>query len=388
MATMTTQNGDYAGRCLSMLFVLTVLLGVGAVEQAFGQETGSVTGHLYCADTHTVCRFGSVTIQSVPAKKKDGAPPGDKHAYSSPTDMDGVFEIDGAAAGEYYILGRCAGYVTPYDVLVAETSGSVTGDNEGLKYALNLVTVAAGRTTSTSLTIQRGASISGTVLYDDGSPAENLPVKLLWRNAKQTWVRFANSANDSTTSVLGLDSVQTDDRGRFREAGLPPGTYSVMIGLREVTWKAKQITGSSEMDMRVTKGDGLKVYFGDKYRLRETLPIVLHDGEDRTGVDVTIPANGLHIVRGLVSAKADGSVVEKGTVQLLDPEDKAVVREADIANNGTFVFHYVVNGSYVVKVSGEDGGSKTGDFDPVTRNLLVEEDVLDLNFALNATAKH
>jgi hypothetical protein len=386
---MTTQNGDYAGRCLSTaLLVLTVLLGVGAVRQAVGQETGSVTGHLYCADTHTVCRFGSVTIQSVPAKKKDGAPLGEKHAYSSPTDLEGIFQIDGVAAGDYYILGRCAGYVTPYDVLVAETSGSVTGDNEGLKYALNQVTVAAGRTTSTALTMQRGASISGTVVYDDGSPARNLPVKLLWRNAQQTWERFANSANDNTTSVLGLDSVQTDDRGRYREAGLPPGTYSVMIALREVMWAPRQISGVQEMDVRTTKGDGLKVYFGDKYRLRETLPIVLHNGEDRTGVDLTIPVSGLHTVRGVVSAKADGSVVKKGTVQLLDPEDKTIVREADIANDGTFVFHYVVNGSYVVKVSAEDGGSKASTFDPATQNLLVEADVQDLNFALDAMAKH
>ncbi len=386
---MMTQRGDFAGRCLRIVtFLLTGLSGVGAMGRAVAQETGAITGHLYCADTHAVCRFGSVTIQSVPVKKKDGAPPSEKHSYSSVTDMDGVFEIDSAVAGDYYILGRCAGYVTPFDFLVAETSGKVTSEDEGLKYALNPVTVVAGRTTSTSLTMQRGASISGTVLYDDGSPAENLPVKLLWRNAKQQWERYANSANDNSISVLGLDAVQTDDRGRYREAGLPPGTYSVMIGLHEVTWKPKQITGGGEMDIKVARGDGLKVYFGGKYRLRETVPVVLHDGEDRSGVDVTIPVNGLHVVRGVVSAKADGSAVNKGSVQLLDPEDKTVVREADIGNDGTYVFHYVVNGSYTVKVSGEDGGSKLGGFDSVTQNLPVQGDVLDLNFALDATAKH
>jgi hypothetical protein len=368
------------------LLVLTAVLSVE--RHATGQEAGSVTGHLYCTDTHAVCRFGSVTMQSMPAKKRDGMPPGEQHAYSSPTDMDGVFQIDGAVAGDYYILGRCAGYVTPYDVLVAETSGAVKDEDEGLKYALNPITVVAGRTTSTSVTMQRGASIAGTVIYDDGSPAENLPVKLLWKNAKQQWEPFANSANDNSTSVLGLDSVQTDDRGRFRETGLPPGTYSVMIALRQALWMPKRITGTSEIDVKVTKGDGLKVYFGDKYRIRETLPIVLYDGEQRNGVDVTIPANGLHVVRGAVSAKADGSVVKKVTVQLLDPEDMTVVREADIGSEGTFVLHCVVSGSYVVKVSGQDAGSKASVFDPVTQNLVVEGDVRDLNFVLDPVLRH
>jgi hypothetical protein len=50
--------------------------------------------------------------------------------------------------------------------------------------------------------------------------------------------------------------------------------------------------------------------------------------------------------------------VTSGTVSLLDPNDKAPLRKAEIQNDGSFSFNYVVNGTYLVSI--EPAAVRTG----------------------------
>jgi hypothetical protein len=69
----------------------------------------------------------------------------------------------------------------------------------------------------------RGAEVSGSVAYDDGSPAVGFQMNLLYpfgaENSGQT-VKLSNSQVDFP-GELGM----TDDRGHFRLSGIPPGSY-------------------------------------------------------------------------------------------------------------------------------------------------------------------
>ncbi|MDQ2833712.1 MAG: carboxypeptidase-like regulatory domain-containing protein [Acidobacteriota bacterium] len=348
-------------------------------------SSGAVSGHLYCADTHAPCRFGTVSIQSAPPAKADSGPPvhGDGRSYSAATDMDGAFQIGDVPPGDYYILGRFAGYISPYDVLVNESKDTVSLNSPGLGYALNRITVDAGRTTVSDLTMNRGGTLEGVVVYDDGSPAVNLPTHLFRKDAEGHWKFYTNSSGNSSLATLGMSDAQTDDRGRFYYPGLPPGTYTVEASLREYTFLPGTIVGRQSLEVKVTKGDALGVYFGNKYRQREAAAIELRGSEDHSGVDITMAVVGLHTVRGTVTAKADGSSIKHGTVRLLDPEDKTKLRETEI-QSGSFLLHYVASGSYLVEVNAA-GSKDAGAYEGMTAALLVDGDVDDLAYALPAT---
>jgi hypothetical protein len=300
--------------------------------------------------------------------------------------MDGAFQINGVAPGDYFILGRFAGYVSPYDVLVNESKEEPALNSPGLGYALNRITVDASRTTVSDLTLSRGGTIEGTVLYDDGSPAVNLPVHLFRKSADGKWKAYRNTSGNSTMAPLGLSDTQTDDRGRFYYPGLPPGIYTVDTNLREFAFMPTTIVGTQSIDVKFTKGDALKVFYGDKYREREASSIELRGSEDRTGIDITVPVSGLHTVQGTVTAKADGRAIDHGTVRLLDPTDKTILRETAIQTDGSFAFHYVVNDSYLVEVNGQTQASSA--FEKITTPLLVDKDIGNLEYSLSATQPH
>jgi hypothetical protein len=67
-------------------------------------------------------------------------------------------------------------------------------------------------------------------------------------------------------------------------------------------------------------------------------------------IDIRLPTHGLHSIRGAVTAGTDQHTVTSGTVSLLDPSDKAPLRQAEIQNDGSSSFNYVVNGAYLVSI--------------------------------------
>jgi hypothetical protein len=150
------------------------------------------------------------------------------------------------------------------------------------------------------------------------------------------------------------------------------------------------ITGNPSVTFRATTGDALLVYNGDKYRLRDATPIELHDGEDRSGIDINIPTQNLRSIHGTVVAKADGHNMIEGKVSLLDPDDKTVLRKTSIEPDGSFSFHYVVKGSYLLQINeatDNQNGKTAAGYEPMTVPLLVEQDIPDLSYSLSATKK-
>ena len=157
--------------------------------------------------------------------------------------------------------------------------------------------------------------------------------------------------------------------------------------LPEASSVSNAITGNPSITFTLATGNALRVYNGDKYRLRDATPIELHDGEDRSGIDINIPTNGLHSLHGYVVTKPDGHRIKRGEIRLLDPDDKTTLRETLIQSDGSFTFNYIVTGSYLLQVeaSAEGQNGKAGArYEPVLAPLLVERDIPDLSYSLTS----
>jgi hypothetical protein len=183
---------------------------------------------------------------------------------------------------------------------------------------------------------------------------------------------------------------KTDDRGRFYEPALPSGTYTVEATLPEANLLPSGILGVQSINVELTTGGALHTFYGDKFRLKDAAVAEIKEGEDRAGVDITIPTGGLHALSGTITAQADGRSITHGKVRLLDSDDKTVVRETSIEETGFFTFNYVMNGSYLVQIqpqSGAQGEKLSPGLEPMTVPLQVLSDLPNLSYSLSA-AKH
>ena len=349
---------------------------VGLWGQGSLASGGVVTGRVFCSDMHTPCRFASVSLESEPA---EGAGERQARVYGATTDVEGNFEISGVSAGTYLIAARLPGYISNYDALRVEYGLDRDLPPALLRKSLERISVAAEKTVSTSLTLQRGASVGGTVRYDDGAPAISFPVDVLRKSGTGEWKSYVGFVAGVSRSIFAQGSG-TDDHGRFYVSGLPPGEYKVMVTMPDTSMRMEGITGKPTLRMTETPGKALRLYNGGAFRLGEAEPIALREGEERSDIEITVPTLSLRSVRGVVTRSADQLPVVGSTVSLLDPDDKTVLVKTETHENGGFEIELVRDGTYVVEVEAP-GQSGLRSF---LGTLVVSGNMLDLNYALKS----
>ena len=357
---------------------------------AGAQEVGNVAGHVTCADSRTPCRFASVTIQSAPAKNtSSGAAQEKTHSYAADTGLDGAYAIKDVAPGEYYIQAVQAGYLSPYDLAGNETAGDPSLAAKAAEIVLQRFSVAAGQTATVNVLLSRGASLSGTVRYEDGGFAIGVSIDLMRKDGAGKWqpYRLTNGLGDLARLGFG---PKTDDKGRFYAPGLPPGTYAVQMSLPSTAMLLETIAGTQSLGIKVTQGGALRVFYGDVYRLKDAKTIELHESEQRTEIDIDVPTSGMYTVKGLVTPKQDARDTAAGKVRLLDPDNQEVLREAFIEPEGDFSFENVTKGSYLLRIEGQDTTRSNPHgvrYEPLMVPLLVESDLSNLAYTLKAAKK-
>jgi hypothetical protein len=320
--------------------------------------TGSVAGHVTCSDTNTPARLAVVVLRPVPEAK---APDSDASAKKNPaeairavearrvqTSMDGSFFIPNVAPGTYLVLASLPGYISPLAALGVGNDDLLEPTKElrrRLLEGLPTVTVDGNGAASINISLERAAAVSGTILYDDGSPAPGVDVKL--REKKDgKWVPVENVAGDG----MGSGNAVTNDRGNFRITGLP--------GMKEAMVQADLSIQNSTLTFSKT-GFGsnggpsfvLSFFSGNTVREKDARPFRLTLGEERTGEDLSLPLSKLHKLRGSLLAKVDGHVLNQGSVSLRFADDHSELGRADIAaGTGTFDFPFVPEGDYLLVV--------------------------------------
>jgi hypothetical protein len=187
------------------------------------------------------------------------------------TDATGRFQLADVPPGDYVVRAQLEGYFGP------AANGTYPA------FASQNVTVDAQQATpEVSLSLVRGGSISGRVRDSDGKLAMNVNVS--------AGVAAQGNATGSLSSSV---SRTTDDRGEYRLFGLPPGEYYVAAGGMGAPSTAvyRYFAGWS-----ATPGPAVNVwispsgqtFFPNGSSLAEGKAIVLREGEEVVGVDITM----------------------------------------------------------------------------------------------------
>jgi hypothetical protein len=148
---------------------------------------GTVTGHVYLEDTKAPARKATVFLQPVAAlladEPHDGANSQDRGTTIVVEALfDGSYSFTHVPNGSYYVIAECPGYISPYLTLSLAEARSRYGtfqplgavqkaDKERVLKALPRVDVQSTLPSVIDVVLERGAAVSGTITYDDGSPA-------------------------------------------------------------------------------------------------------------------------------------------------------------------------------------------------------------------------
>ncbi len=152
---------------------------------------------------------------------------------SARTGPDGAFTLNGVTPGRYTLSARAsapkpgAAPQTEQAAAMAEVMAMMPGGNGGTLWAAQDVVVDGRDQSGVTLALQEGKSVSGTIVYEGGTPPAN---------RAQTRVMLANlptgsSPNDVAASMFGgstlIASAGAD--GTFSIKGVTPNKYRLSV---------------------------------------------------------------------------------------------------------------------------------------------------------------
>ncbi|MBS1806224.1 MAG: carboxypeptidase regulatory-like domain-containing protein [Acidobacteria bacterium] len=332
----------------SFLFAFGVLCLVMSAQKP--AVNGVVTGHVTCADTNTPARLAYVVLRPVPAAiGKSTSELREVEARRVQTTLDGSFYFPKIAPGTYFVLASLAGYTSPLTA-VGIGDEDLLEPSAGLRKRLldgiPTVTIDGAGSASINISLERAAAVSGTILYDDGSPAPGVQVAIQERKDGK-WSMVHNVAGDG----LGFGSTVTDDRGNFRITGLPPLKEAIVEA--DLSLQNSTLTFSKAGWGR-SSGSSSKFsfYSGNAVRERDAKAFQLSMGEERSGEDISLPLSKLHTIRGFLLSKTDGHTLNDGSVELLFTDDRSQLGSAEVRDTDeSFEFSFVPTGDYLLRVN-------------------------------------
>ena len=332
-----------------------------------------VTGRVVCADTQRPARFAQVML--VPAST--GVSDYDRGRTAvGRTDLDGRFALDNVPPGDYYATAEMTGYIN--EAAAVRLALAQGGDALDTIASIPRVQVSAGGAT-VQLSLQRGATISGAVQWEDGSPAAGVQIGVQPPSTTGVQAPPGNGGGFLRQGAPGFgNGGQTDDRGRFRLSGLAPGSYVL-----RATVQSPMPGGTGAEQGRLQRLTSLNVYAPNKLRKTDATVITLAAGEERPDVSLILGLSGMHTVSGQVSSSA--APVRSGSVQITDQTDSSLTRRGIIAADGSFLVPYVPPGTYTLRVAASTqvpsygrGGGPTGTdaairFQPLQESITVAD---------------
>jgi hypothetical protein len=339
---------------------------------AFAQQTptspaappAQVSGRVTCGDTGQPARFASVQLIAEQPNKDPlidpasmgknpdiGKAMGQAMAammkgsnLSAITGLDGSFSLDKVPPGTYYVVAQLPGYLSPLTQFsMMERMKADDATLKAVKESAEKIVLAPNQPAHVDLRIERGASLSGVVHYDDGSPAPGVTPILLKLQDDGKW---------KPMGAGGVMPTASDDRGHYRIGGIAAGKYAVKAALPTSQATIGMGGGAGALSLHMNMGDALEVYSGGALREKDVKPVEVGPGADVDGVDIIFPLDNLHTVAGSVVAKTDGHPVNAGMITLMDPDGKTTVRTAMVEQDGTFRLNYVPEGQYVLHAAG------------------------------------
>lgn len=335
-------------------------------------SASTVRGRVFYAETSRPVRRASIMLVSERG-------PGEA---SGLTDNEGNFEIRNVAAGTYYPMVNAPGVVSPLAFIDFSKLEGGRGQREATEEAFKdfqKIIVDGVNEAYVQIPARRGAAISGRIYYDDGDPAIGVKVEIL----RKVDGRFIGVI-PNMSAILGMfgggasGTFQTDDRGVFRFAGLPPGEYIVKATENASHGgSADRSPGIEALIMLGGGGSFLTVYHPDVFDASAAQVIAVEYGQEMTEVNVTIPARYLFKVGGTVISRKDKTPVRAQIVLQRVEETKTFSLMSEIAkmtqnvstgDDGGWSFKELPKGNYrlIVNPAGRPVSVEMDDDDPPT----------------------
>lgn len=261
--------------------------------------------------------------------------------------MDGSYTFEHLSPGEYAVVAVLPGYLNPFDgVTITPNAGDTITDqvwkHESERGAIK---INSGEAVKLDIELQRGAAISGHVFYSDGAPAAQVVVEAQNIDADKTKTNPGEASIDLSGLVreAARQSLSTDDVGHFRLSGLHPGSYRIVA----IELSKDRANDGFENSGAIDDPLAVRVYAGDTLHRKAAKTYDLRAGEETTGIDITIPLEAFHSVRGHVSA-VDGRSINMADLMLTDPSDDTFSMSTKLQADGSFNFPSVPMGTYTL----------------------------------------
>ena len=252
------------------------------------------------------------------------APPGG-FPRTAITNRDGVYEIDGIAPGEYRVSAGKPGYVVV-------DFGQRRAFERG-----KLVPVKGGETTDgVDITLQPSGAVSGRVVDENGDPVEGIQVRLL---------RTIFLAGRRQLFPVGdVGARNTNDQGRYRLYGVPPGQYAIVASLSDRPGDPGNV---------LLPPGYQATYFPGRLRPAEARFVTIDLGEEIDNADITLGRGSGATIRGTV-VDSQGKPAAAGIVVGTSQRSGGVGAEPTLvhsSSDGTFEVRDLPPGEYVLQVN-------------------------------------
>src|SRR5215471_632567 len=257
-------------------------------------------------------------------------------ALTSTTDEKGRFAFKNVAAGNFRLQAQRDGYIRAWKGGGAET-----------------LTVVAGQDIhDVELNLIRLGTISGRIVDIAGQPLKGVQVNAV--------VIAYNNGREAPVTIVGTEfRPLTDERGEYRLPGFLSGEYF--------------IKAETPPSVGALAPQRMFSYFPGTLNAKDAVPVILHEGEELTGVNFKLQAPDsrlLHKISGKVILPAD--ILGSGIVGnfYLFPKDRQAgadgngytilyTNRAEGMSNGNFLLRDVPPGRYDVIASLAQGPQRS-----------------------------
>jgi len=239
------------------------------------------------------------------------------------------------------------GIISPLAFMTLSERGP--SENYDLKAIREFCTeiIVDGSNVDVTIHARRGGVISGKITYSDGEPAIDAQVAIIRRTGKKS-TRVLTGF-----TAAALMSLRTDDRGRYRIAGIPPGEY-VVSAAETNTSPNTQHRGDDFFGGMFGSDALLVTYYGGSNRIDDATRLEVTGGSEASDIDISLEDATPHVVRGSVIAKLDRVPLPGATLSIRMRDQGSWfgsdAQQLATDNQGTWVFNGVPDGTYILSV--------------------------------------
>lgn len=292
-----------------MLLRILIYICLISTSYLFGQEietvvekvpprpaNSTIRGRVYYEDTGRPVKRTSILLVS--------KEPGGGRELSGLTDNEGWFQIDKVKAGTYFALINAPGVVSPLAFIDPRRALRESRDDATIGF--EPIVVNGINNIEVNIPARRGGAVSGRVTYADGDPAIGVRVEILRKVGDDLVPVIASFAVFGSLSNNAAGVYQTDDRGYFRYAGLPPGKYTVRVNENvDHTDKARRREYSDPDDDIFGTSSFLTVYYPDIFDPAQAQTVDVELGQEHPEIGIVIPDRALRKIEGKVVGGKD-----------------------------------------------------------------------------------